>query len=591
MKKYDENKLYIHTLRNYIERLLENKRLFWLSFLNPLSSLVTSVAIPFIASQSFNSIVTQDGTFKNNMILLSLAVVVGVALNRLGFTALLILHANTLKRLNNQIFNRVLSQSVNYHQNQIGGKLVSDALDYMSSFGTLHVLAFTKMSSLVLTISIGLLVILSQSIIMGGVMALVIGVTVYSTTMDSLKRSNKRTLRHRTQKKMISHFSDSLVNAVTIKIFAAQKHEEKTHRDLTDLLEKQRASDWLESGNDGNRRIAVLLVGIVLLLITINHLISSGQNDLIGTGIFAFTYTFGVFLRLFDLHELSRQLEDGFLRARPMTRMLLMDNEVQDVDNAKKLAISDTPSIDFKDIKFKYEEDDSGTHIFSDLSIHIPPNQKVGLVGPSGGGKTTLTKVLLRFSDLQSGEILVDGQDIAKVTQDSLRRSIGYVPQEPLLFHRTVKENIAYGRPNATMQEIRQAAKSAQAHEFIQALSKGYDTTVGERGVKLSGGQRQRIAIARAILKSAPILVLDEATSALDSESEVAVQKALGSLMQNKTSIVIAHRLSTIQKMDRILVLNDGKVVEDGSHSQLIKKKGGMYAKLWAHQSGGFIED
>jgi ATP-binding cassette subfamily B protein len=196
----------------------------------------------------------------------------------------------------------------------------------------------------------------------------------------------------------------------------------------------------------------------------------------------------------------------------------------------------------------------------------------------------------LRFMEIQDGEILIDGQNATAVTQASLRKNIAYVPQEPLLFHRSLADNIAYGKPDATLAEIKTIAKMAHAHEFIKTLPDGYDTMVGERGVKLSGGQRQRVAIARAMLKNAPILVLDEATSALDSESEKLIQEALSELMKNKTTIVIAHRLSTIQKMDRIIVMEKGKIAEEGTHKELIAKKG-IYANLWNHQSGGFIEE
>jgi ATP-binding cassette subfamily B protein len=212
------------------------------------------------------------------------------------------------------------------------------------------------------------------------------------------------------------------------------------------------------------------------------------------------------------------------------------------------------------------------------------------LVGHSGGGKTTLIRLILRFMDIDGGEILIDGQNIANITQDDLRRSITYVPQEPLLFHRTLAENIGYGKLDATAEETVKAAKLAHADEFIKVLPKGYDTLVGERGIKLSGGQRQRVAIARAMLKDAPIILLDEATSALDSESEVLIQDALWKLMEGKTTVVIAHRLSTIQKMDRIVVLDNGEIAEEGSHKELLEKDG-TYATLRAHQSGGFLED
>jgi ATP-binding cassette subfamily B protein len=228
--------------------------------------------------------------------------------------------------------------------------------------------------------------------------------------------------------------------------------------------------------------------------------------------------------------------------------------------------------------------------LFEKLSLRIQSGEHIGLVGKSGGGKTTITKLLLRFLDIQNGSIKIDGQDIAQVTQESLRRKIAYVPQEPLLFHRSLAENISYGKPGADQKEIEKVARMAHAHEFIKDLAHGYDTLVGERGVKLSGGQRQRIAIARAMLKDAPILVLDEATSALDSESEVLIQDALWKLMEGRTAIVIAHRLSTIQKMDRIIVMDDGKIVEEGTHKELTAQKG-VYASLWDHQTGGFIEE
>jgi ATP-binding cassette subfamily B protein len=262
---------------------------------------------------------------------------------------------------------------------------------------------------------------------------------------------------------------------------------------------------------------------------------------------------------------------------------LLVDYEIVDNIEAKSLKIKNG-SIDWRSVDFGFEDN----QVFSKFNLNIPAGQRVGLVGTSGAGKTTFVSLLLRQHELNGGQILIDGQDIALVTQDSLRQAIAVVPQEPALFHRTIRENITYSKPDASHDEVVAVAKQAYAHEFIEKLPQGYDTLVGERGVKLSGGQKQRIAIARAMLKNAPILILDEATSALDSESEIYIQKALHELMVGKTVIAIAHRLSTLREMDRIIVLESGVVVEDGDHLSL-KDKEGVYAKLWNHQSGGFL--
>lgn len=260
-------------------------------------------------------------------------------------------------------------------------------------------------------------------------------------------------------------------------------------------------------------------------------------------------------------------------------------HDVADTESSAPLLVTEG-SIQLDNVSFSY----AGRSVFKNLSFTIPAGQKVGVIGRSGAGKSTLVKLLLRHYDLEHGRILIDGHEITSVTKESLRAAIAIVPQEPALFHRTVSENIAYGKPDATREEVMHAARQAQAHEFIETLSQGYDTIVGERGVKLSGGQRQRVAIARALLKDARILLLDEATSALDSESEVLVQKALLTLMEGRTVIAIAHRLSTLRAMDRLLIFDEGKIVEDGTHDELLTK-GGLYADLWNHQAGGFLED
>lgn len=264
---------------------------------------------------------------------------------------------------------------------------------------------------------------------------------------------------------------------------------------------------------------------------------------------------------------------------------IVKPHEISDEPEAE-LLVPVNASIEFSHVSFNYD----GVKVFDDLELVIPAGQRVGLVGRSGAGKSTLMKLLLRNYTVQEGKVLIGAKDVSQVTQESLRQVTAVVPQEPLLFHRTIRENIAYGKPGAAEADVVRAAELAQAHEFIARLPQGYEALVGERGVKLSGGQRQRVAIARAILKDAPILLLDEATSSLDSESEVAVQRALLALMEGRTVIAIAHRLSTLRAMNRIIVMDQGKIVEDGTHDELIEKKG-LYAELWAHQAGGFLEE
>lgn len=264
---------------------------------------------------------------------------------------------------------------------------------------------------------------------------------------------------------------------------------------------------------------------------------------------------------------------------------ILVPYEIVDTAAAAPLLVTGG-GIEWQNVTFKFDS----LAVFENFNLDILPKQKIGLVGSSGAGKSTFVSLLLRQHSIPDGKILIDGQDISAITQDSLREMIALVPQEPSLFHRTIRENIAYGNPTASEADIVEVAKKAEAHDFIMRLPQGYETLVGERGVKLSGGQKQRVAIARAMLKNAPILILDEATSALDSESERQIQKALHILMEGKTVIAIAHRLSTIREMDRILVLEDGVIIEDGSHDVLLGIKG-QYAKLWNHQAGGFIAE
>lgn len=559
-----------------------------ISLLFPIGAILATIGVPLVIGRTIAGLTESSAAAMHYVPYLIAIGLVATICNRIGAKALFTVQARTMGRLQQLAFEALMRRSMGFHNNNIGGKLVSDAIDYPNAYSMLMDSIYTNLIPFVLVLIVGTTVVFVESWQLGLIIAVMSAYALGSTAWTNYVRSGVRRRRQVLQKSVVSHVADSIVNVPTVKTFANEKRELDRHLSLNQRLTDVRIEDWRSGSAMANTRQAVLTamqVGFVVLLIQA----VSKDPALLDVGIFAFSFTTTLSTRLMQLHPLMVQLENGFLNASPMTEIISQQSEIQDVAMAKKLAIT-KGAIDFDAIEFKYADSEQTNQVFDKLTLHIKPGEKIGLVGPSGGGKSTFTRLLLRFEDIDGGVISVDTQNIAKVTQESLRQAISYVPQEPLLFHRSIADNIRYGKPEASLEEVQAAAKLAYADDFIEALSDGYETIVGERGVKLSGGQRQRVAIARAILKDAPILVLDEATSALDSESEVYIQKALWQLMEGRTTIVIAHRLSTIQKMDRILVLEGGHITEQGSHSQLLKKKG-TYSTLWNHQSGGFIED
>ncbi|TSC70222.1 MAG: ATP-binding cassette, subfamily B, bacterial [Parcubacteria group bacterium Gr01-1014_70] len=377
--------------------------------------------------------------------------------------------------------------------------------------------------------------------------------------------------------------SDSISNITTVKSFAGEAKEYSMVHTITEELRCLRFKTWTIDEWINTVQGALFIVVEIGLLYTAVFL---WQRGIVTIGDFALiqAYIIRAFERVWYLGQTVRKSYEALAEAHEMVEILDTPHEVRDRPRAKKLTVS-KGEIEFQSVSFNFNETRS---ILKGFDLHIKGGEKVALVGPSGAGKTTITKLLFRFYDVTAGVISIDGTHIAMVTQESLRHMISLVPQEPILFHRTLMENIRYGRFDASDKEVEDAAKKAHCHEFISQLPEGYNTYVGERGIKLSGGERQRVAIARAILKNAPILVLDEATSSLDSESEMLIQDALSVLMEGKTVIVIAHRLSTIMKMDRIIVMEGGAITAQGTHTELLEK-GGVYKKLWEIQAGGFI--
>ena len=377
---------------------------------------------------------------------------------------------------------------------------------------------------------------------------------------------------------------DVLTNIAATRQYAQREYELRgldvfLHRCRSADLRQWIQSEWIMVLNNAIITLALALIMVIMYRQWLSGVVTVGDFVLVATLLMNMQRVLTFIGSLFnEFVSIYGQIEEGL-------QEILIPHSVIDTPMAAPLIVKHG-IIQWKSVAFKFDEQS----LFKGFDMQIPAGQRVGVVGPSGAGKTTFVSLLLRQYDIDGGEILIDGQNIAKVTQDSLRKQIAVVPQEPLLFHRSIKDNIAYGKPDATTNELIEVARQARADEFICELPDGYDTLVGERGVKLSGGQKQRVAIARAMLKDAPILVLDEATSALDSESEVAIQKALRKLMVGKTVVAIAHRLSTLREMDRLIVLQNGRIVEDGTHDTLVNH-GGVYAGLWKHQAGGFLAE
>ena len=489
--------------------------------------------------------------------------------------------------LHSRCFSKLTNQTMFFHANKFGGSLVSQTNKLNGAVERFWDTIFWSILPLVISLA-GSIIILStliwQYALFLFIFSIIFSIAVYFGSRPMAKLSEKEA---KASNKVSGQLADMVSNILAVKSSGAES------------LEQNRFSKTVGSWRKASLGTMRGFLKVSTVYSTINTIIKIGaiafavyaaQHNLVSVAsvYLIITYTGSVAHELWNMNGIMRSYNRIIGDAHDMVEILKTPTTLVDRSD-KKLKIK-RGGITMDKVTFTHDEGQGDT-LFHDFSLTIRPGEKIGLVGASGSGKTTLTKLLLRFADIDSGKITIDSQDIAEVTQASLREQIAYVPQEPLLFHRSVRENIAYSRPDATDAEIEKAAKKAGAYDFIVKLQDGFNTLVGERGVKLSGGQRQRIAIARAILKDAPILVLDEATSALDSESEALIQKSLETLMKNRTSIVIAHRLSTIAKLDRIIVLENGRIVEDGSHDQLLAKKRGVYAKLWARQSGGFIEE
>ncbi len=485
-----------------------------------------------------------------------------------------------------ECFSVINDQSMQFHSNRFSGSLVSQTNKFVWAFERLvDTLIWDLWPTLVYIIMV-IVVLVPQ------VPWFAIGVVGFTLVYALISGLSFKRIAHLSNEaaaaeaKQTGQLADSISNIISVKSYAHERYEHKRYADFSGhTFEANRRQMRATIGRD--IQFNMVQIGITALILVFLVCGREWLGISVAVLVLIVNYAQTIQGELWNINSIFKNLNRVFGDAREMTQILDMKDDVVDMPQAKTLTLQKA-TVNFSGISFKHK--DAKRPIFENFDLKIAPGERVGIVGVSGSGKTTLTKLLLRFADVQKGAVTVSGQNIRDVTQQSLRENIAYVPQETSLFHRTIAENIAYGKLDATAEEIKRAAELANADEFIMDLPDGYDTLVGERGIKLSGGQRQRIAIARAILKDAPILVLDEATSALDSESEALIQDALNTLMKGRTSVVIAHRLSTVANLDRIVVLQDGKIVEQGPHRELLQKESGVYRTLWSRQSGAFME-
>lgn len=498
--------------------------------------------------------------------------------------AMVHLQSGTMNKLRQSGYEYVIGHSYSFFSNTFSGSLVQKINRFMRSFERVTNRLFDELIPLFVRI-IGVIIVLwyTEPIFAGAVIAWIIVFALISALFARWKIPYDIHSAE-VESKATAALSDSLSNHVTIQLFNRHDHESDLFGYANTAHTKAMAKKW-NIGNviDAVQALINISLEFAIFYVAIKYW-SAGMIS-IGTFILIQMYIFGLMYNFWGWSRILRDLYESFADAKEMVEIMKLDHGVKDIDGALPLKVT-AGEINLQGVKFHFN---SGVGVLDGIDLKIKAGERVALIGPSGAGKSTLVRLLLRLYDIQEGKIEIDGQDIKLIKQGSLREAISFVPQDPILFHRSLKDNIRYGRVEATDEEVIQASKLAHCHEFIDALPHKYDTFVGERGIKLSGGERQRVAIARAILKNAPILILDEATSSLDSHSEILIQEALDALMKGKTVIVIAHRLSTIRKMNRIVVLEHGKIIEEGSHEGLIEKNG-LYSKLWSLQSHGFIK-
>jgi ATP-binding cassette subfamily B protein len=495
--------------------------------------------------------------------------------------------ANTMAGLREQGFSYLMRHSHSFFTNNFGGSLTQKINKYARAFEKLMDRLVRDGIPLVIR-SIGTVVAIYTLVPKYAYILSIFCIVFLTTALIYTKLKLKYdVIAALADTKTTGVVSDSISNHSSVQLFAGHDYEDERVGGVIQEQKRATVFNWyLWVGLGSIQGLYAVVVEFIIFWVAIGD----WKIGLIGMPILVLiqSYLGRLIDNLWDFAGIIRTFYDGFADAQEMALILNTPYEIND-GSINVLGKDVKGEVVFDNVTYIYDK--NNIKVFDNFSLTIPAGQKIAIVGTSGAGKSTFVNLLMRLFNLTEGQILIDGIDISSVPQKNLREQIGFVPQDPVLFHRTLMENIRYGRRDATDEEVKNAAMLAHCDKFIDRLPLGYDTYVGERGIKLSGGERQRVAIARAILKDAPILVLDEATSALDSESEILIQDALHNLIKNKTTIVIAHRLSTVRAMDRIIVIEDGKIIEDDNHNELIEKENGIYKKLWNLQAGGFGQD
>jgi ATP-binding cassette subfamily B protein len=557
---------------------------------------ILGIIIPFFYKQLFDGIASGD--FSPQAVHALYGTLIGLLLYsglqwflyRINGFLLVWYESAAIEAIDRGSFADILRHSYGFFSNSFAGTLTRRVKRFSDAFERLNDTLFFNIIPLVITVCGSLIVLWLRDFRLGLGMLVSAAVVIAANLLFSRWKFKYDTARSERDSEVSGSMTDTFSNNVNVKTFAREDFEKTRFGGIRNALTRAQRVSWnLMEASMAVQAVAMLGMEIAILWIAVGL----WRKGVLTVGDFALiqAYLIAFFERVWNVGRVMRHIYEGLADAQEMVEISERTPDVRDMRRAQPLEIKNA-AILYSDVTFHYHKTRKTIDRFT---LKIEPGERAAFVGPSGAGKSTLAKLLLRFYDPSAGRISIDGQDIKRVTQESLRSQISFVPQDPVLFHRTIEENILYARPDASKQDVERAARLAHSHEFIVDLPDGYGTYVGERGIKLSGGERQRIALTRAILKNAPILLLDEATSSLDSESEALIQDALARLMKGRTTIAIAHRLSTIMQMDRIIVLLDGRIADQGTHKELLARPAGgaagkgLYRNLWNIQAGGFI--